>query len=395
MKKEALPTGWKLVKFGDVVKKVSDRVDPEDSGIDRYVAGEHMETDELRIRTWGEVGDGYLGPAFQMRFLPGQVLYGSRRTYLRKVAVPDFEGICANTTFVLQSSSPELLPEFLPYVMSAESFHEHSIKQSKGSVNPYINFSDLTWYEFALPPIDEQRKIAAILGEASREANAAANAARTAEQALNAKLHAIDIETKSRCLIEDIADLERGVSYKSSDYVEEMKGRPFLNLKCVTRKGTFSSRGIKWVRSEFAPGNIVSPGELFFANTDLTPGRLLVGAPFFFRGLDYPGSPSFSMDLTRVHMKNNGVPLEILYHLLNIPRVRSQMRSLTGGSTVGHLRLSGVPKIDIPRLENPHQILDELKSIEVVVSLLEQHSEASRALVGTLRERLLQGGTDV
>lgn len=156
--------GWTRVAFGDVVRKVADCVDPETSGLERYVAGEHMDTDDLRIRRWGIIGDGYLGPAFHMRFKPGQVLYGSRRTYLRKVAVPHFEGICANTTFVLEPKDPNvLLPELLPFIMQTESFHEHSIKQSKGSVNPYVNFSDLEWYEFALPPLDEQRRIAEVL----------------------------------------------------------------------------------------------------------------------------------------------------------------------------------------------------------------------------------------
>jgi len=98
-----------------------------------------------------------------MRFRQGHVLYGSRRTYLRKVAVADFEGICANTTFVFESKDPgALLPELLPFVMSTETFHDHSIKQSKGSVNPYVNFTDLAWYEFALPPLDEQQKIVSL-----------------------------------------------------------------------------------------------------------------------------------------------------------------------------------------------------------------------------------------
>ena len=157
-------TQWKIVRFGDVVRQVKDKVDPQTSGLERYVAGEHMDTDNLHIRRWGEIGDGYLGPAFHMRFKPGQVLYGSRRTYLRKVAVAEFEGICANTTYVIEPKDPDvLLPEFLPFVMSTETFHEHSIKQSKGSVNPYINFSDIEWYEFPLPPVDEQRHIADLL----------------------------------------------------------------------------------------------------------------------------------------------------------------------------------------------------------------------------------------
>lgn len=159
----SLPKGWRLVKFGDLVRKVSSRVDPESSGISRYVAGEHMDSDNLNITRWGIVGDGYLGPAFTMRFQPGQVLYGSRRTYLRKVALADFEGICANTTFVLETKSADLLQEFLPHVMSTERFHAHSISKSKGSVNPYINFVDLNDYEFALPPIAEQRRIISLM----------------------------------------------------------------------------------------------------------------------------------------------------------------------------------------------------------------------------------------
>lgn len=162
MSERAMPAaGWTKVAFSDVVRQVKDRVNPEQSGLERYVAGEHMTTDDLRIRRWGDIGDGDLGPAFHMRFKPGQVLYGSRRTYLRKVAVADFEGITANTTYVLEPKDANvLLPELLPFIMQADRFSEHSVRESKGSVNPYVNFSDLAWYEFALPPIEEQREIA-------------------------------------------------------------------------------------------------------------------------------------------------------------------------------------------------------------------------------------------
>ena len=153
--------GWTRVAFGDVARQVKDHVDPATEDLRRYVAGEHMDTDDLRIRRWGTVGDGYLGPAFHVRFRPGHVLYGSRRTYLRKVAVAEFEGVTANTTFVIETRDPNvLLPELLPFIMQTESFHEHSIKKSKGSVNPYVNFSDIAVYEFALPPLDEQYRIA-------------------------------------------------------------------------------------------------------------------------------------------------------------------------------------------------------------------------------------------
>lgn len=163
-KKVSLKPDWRQVKFGDVVRQSKEKADPETSGLERFVAGDHMDTDDLRLRRWGVIGSGYLGPAFHIRFKPGQVLYGSRRTYLRKVAAADFDGICANTTFVLESKSPgELLPEFLPFLMQTEAFNAFSVKNSKGSVNPYINFSDLEKFQFALPSVDHQRQILKVL----------------------------------------------------------------------------------------------------------------------------------------------------------------------------------------------------------------------------------------
>jgi len=182
-----LKPGWQRVKFGDVVRQVKNKVDPNTSGLSRYVAGEHMDTDDLRIRRWGDIGDGYLGPAFHMHFKPGHVLYGSRRTYLRKVALADFEGICANTTFVLESAdSSKLLPDLLPFIMRMEVFHEHSIRESKGSVNPYVNFSDLAWFEFALPPLGEQQKIAEILSVHASVREAYLHASLAAEEVARA-----------------------------------------------------------------------------------------------------------------------------------------------------------------------------------------------------------------
>jgi type I restriction enzyme S subunit len=165
-------TSWQKVKFGDVVRQVKASTDPVADGVKRYVAGEHMDSDGLAITRWGTVGDGYLGPAFHRKFESGQVLYGSRRTYLRKVALADFDGVCANTTFVMETAdASRLLPELLPFVMSTEAFHANSIAESKGSVNPYVNWPDIAKYEFELPPLDEQRRIADLVWAIERSSN--------------------------------------------------------------------------------------------------------------------------------------------------------------------------------------------------------------------------------
>jgi restriction endonuclease S subunit len=150
---------WAIVEFGDVIHRVKTKFNSNESELERYVAGRHIDAGDLTIRRAGYLKEEYVGPAFNTVFTSGQVLYGSRRTYLRKLAIADFDGVCSNTTLILESSKPELLlPKFLPILMSSENFHKYSELHSKGSVTPYINFSDLAKYKFKLPPIKEQQK---------------------------------------------------------------------------------------------------------------------------------------------------------------------------------------------------------------------------------------------
>lgn len=154
---------WIKVKFGEVAIQQKKSVDRENTDITRYVKGEHMGSEDLHLRDWGELQDEYLGPAFIRYFEDGDILYGSRRTYLRKVAIAPFEGITSNTTFVIKANEDKIDKRLLPFVMMSEGFTNHSIKNSKGSVNPYVNWKDLASYEFLLPPKAEQGRLVDLL----------------------------------------------------------------------------------------------------------------------------------------------------------------------------------------------------------------------------------------
>jgi type I restriction enzyme S subunit len=153
-------------RFGDVVKEIKNSIDRDNNPYDYYIAGGHMDSEDLHIHRRGSFKTDDVGPAFIREFQKGQVLYGSRRTYLKKVAVADFDGVTANTTFVLETKDENvLLQSLLPFVMLSDSFTEWSIGKSKGSTNPYVLFSDLADYEFELPPIEKQRTLAKLLWE--------------------------------------------------------------------------------------------------------------------------------------------------------------------------------------------------------------------------------------
>lgn len=151
-------------RFGDLVKEVKNKIDRDNNPYEYYVAGDHMDSEDLRIHRKGCFATDDVGPAFIREFKKGQILYGSRRTYLKKVAVADFDGVTANTTFVLETKNNNVfLQELLPFVMLSESFTRWSVSKSKGSTNPYILFSDLADYEFELPSISKQRELADLL----------------------------------------------------------------------------------------------------------------------------------------------------------------------------------------------------------------------------------------
>lgn len=154
---------WQLVKFGDVAIQQKKSVDRENTELTRYVKGEHMHSEDIHLREWGELTDEYLGPAFIRKFEKGDILYGSRRTYLRKVVIAPFEGITSNTTFVIKANEEKIDKRLLPFIMLSEGFSQHSIKNSKGSVNPYVNWKDLSGYEFLLPPKRSQVELINLL----------------------------------------------------------------------------------------------------------------------------------------------------------------------------------------------------------------------------------------
>lgn len=160
---------WVTTTFGEVAVQQKADIDRDSDAVDRYIAGEHMNSEDLHIRQWGVFNGQYLGPAFRRKFEKGDILYGSRRTYLKKVAVADFAGITANTTFVIKPNKARIDPGLLPFLMLSDSFTEHSIKHSKGSVNPYINWKDIAYYEFSLPPLlNDQKRIADLLWSIDR-----------------------------------------------------------------------------------------------------------------------------------------------------------------------------------------------------------------------------------
>jgi hypothetical protein len=162
MSTQSLKLGWKMVKFGEVVKNANlvER-DPEANGVERIVGLEHIDPENLHVRRWNSVADG---TSFTRKFVPGQTLFGKRRAYQRKVAYAEFEGICSGDILTFEpKNSKVLLPELLPFICQSDAFFDHALNTSAGSLSPRTSWTALKDFEFPLPPLDEQKRIAEIL----------------------------------------------------------------------------------------------------------------------------------------------------------------------------------------------------------------------------------------
>lgn len=190
MNNNTLRPGWRQVKFGDVVQLSKARSqDPLADGIERYVGLEHLEPGDLRIRSWGNVADGV---TFTSVFKPGQVLFGKRRAYQRKVAVADFSGVCSGDIYVLETQDSRiLLPELLPFICQTDAFFDHAVGTSAGSLSPRTNWTSLADFVFALPPLDEQSRLIKLLACARESAESYAQALKAASAMLRSGLVSI------------------------------------------------------------------------------------------------------------------------------------------------------------------------------------------------------------
>jgi type I restriction enzyme M protein len=151
---------WKRLPFGAFADSVNDRVEPGDAGNDIYVGLEHLDAHDLHVRRWGKASD-VIGT--KLRFRKGDIIFGRRRAYQRKLAVAEFDGICSAHAMVVRAKPEVVLPEFLPFLMISDRFMNRAVDISVGSLSPTINWTTLKREEFDLPPMDQQRRVAEML----------------------------------------------------------------------------------------------------------------------------------------------------------------------------------------------------------------------------------------
>lgn len=151
------PANWKKVKFKELAKQKSVRIDdPGESGYEKYVGLEHLDSGELVVKRYGSTSDV---TSTMKLFEKDDILFARRNTYLRRVSVAPFDGVCSGDIIVLEPILNHIVKDFLPIFMQFEPFENRVISLSAGAFSKRIKWKQLAEEEIFIPPIEEQKKI--------------------------------------------------------------------------------------------------------------------------------------------------------------------------------------------------------------------------------------------
>lgn len=154
-------SSWPRVPLGDLV--VEER--PQRSESDELVWNlnlDQIEPDTGRVLERVRIPQDDLGPSTHP-FAAGTVLYSKLRPYLNKVVVADEPGFATTELVPLRCKPQKAVPNYIAYFLRSTEFLSFAKTVVAGAKMPRMVMSEFWKYQVPLPPLNEQRRIAAIL----------------------------------------------------------------------------------------------------------------------------------------------------------------------------------------------------------------------------------------
>ncbi|SBW19229.1 hypothetical protein FDG2_1079 [Candidatus Protofrankia californiensis] len=386
-------TPWKRVRLGDVVRRSREQVDPLAGSVERYVAGGHIDGDGLVIERWGAVDDGQMGSTFRYVFRPGQVLFVSARPYLRKVGVPQFGGVVADKTYVL-NAIPEngISQRFLPFVLSSDRFVKFATAEATGSMNPRLLWGPMQRYEFDLPSIDEQKRIADLLWAVERHRLSLLEIEKQVSQARNVVIaHGLPSSVATRRLA-DSAAVASGVTLGPARRAMKQT-TPYLRVANVQR-GALDLSEVKdvGVTDKEIKSKGLKPGDILVVEGHASVDEIGRAALW-----DSDESPLFQNHLFRVRTNGEYRPrflLEWINGEIGRSYIRTVAKSTSGLNTINSTVLKAMPVPEVA-LEDQDNLICDLQRVDMSIDTLRAELSAVSELQSSLLTEIFGYANDL
>jgi Restriction endonuclease S subunits len=264
---------WPMVKLGDVapakpLKNVSADADEEVWHLNLDMV--EAQSGKILQKIYAPVADAGISTHW---FDDSYVLYSKLRPYLNKVVLPDEKGL-ATTELVPMLPDPKRLDrKYLAYYLRSNSFVSWISEQVAGAKMPRVSMNVFWQHEIPLPPLEEQKRIAAILDKADAIRQKRQQAIELADEFLRSVFLDMfgdplinpkgwDVESLS-----SLIHIQGGYAFKSADFGTE--GIPVVKIGNANKKG-FTAENIDFIQPEL-PENLkqyeLFPGDLLMSLT--------------------------------------------------------------------------------------------------------------------------------
>lgn len=347
---------------------------------------------------------------------PNDIVFTQRGTLGQVGIVPQDAGY---DRFIVSQSQMKLTvdvdkadPVYLFYYFTLPSTVRYIENHALQSGVPHINLGILKRFEVPVPELAVQQKIAAILTayddliENNRQRIALLE--KMAEEIYrewfvrlrfpgheHTPVHKGVPEGWAIKFGDDLFETVKGRSYSSEDISDSQTGHdaehPFITLKSINRGGGYRREGLKYYRGRFNANQIVAPGDVVMAVTDMTQNRAIVGQVARVPHLAECVDAIISLDL--VCLRPREWSETFLYSFCRYSGFASHLAQFANGANVLHLKPSviGSQKLLAP----PAELSQKFDSIvEPIHQLLDSLSEQSGELTAArdlLLNRLISG----
>ena len=363
------------------------------------------------------------------RLLPANTVCLSRTASVGFVVVMG-RPMATSQDFVNWVCGPNIEAHYLKYVLLAEN--EALWRFASGTTHQTIYYPEAKAFHVCLPPLAEQKAIAAVLGalddkiELNRRMNATLEAmARALFQSwfvdfdpVRAKLDgrppaALDRVTAAlfpdsfqdsevgriptgwtvRSLGE-IIDLGSGVPYEAK--FKGDSGLPMITLGCVSFHDRFQDKGLTYYSGGYKESHVVKTDDLVVASHDVTQERKQLGSPAMVpRWLK--GSTILAATNLYMVRNNSKFPNQYLYQLFRAEGFRQQMVASAKGTVILFISKDSILRHQLawPSDELAAHFSTEAEALYSQYSINTAQSRTLATLRDTLLPKLLSGELSV
>ena len=145
------------IKLREIAEYVNIKINSNNLSLNNYISTENMLPDKKGISMSSNIPNNNVN-----KFLKNDVLISNIRPYFKKIWFAIFEGGASNDILVIRGNN-KVNSKYLYYLLSTDDFFDYNVKGSKGTKMPRGDKEHIMNYEFKLPSLKEQKRIADIL----------------------------------------------------------------------------------------------------------------------------------------------------------------------------------------------------------------------------------------